>query len=108
MEIGTFSFNVQVVNPGGIYGTRSTNLVVDFDPYRSDINRSDAMTTDRVAGKDLAWLAYAYGSAEVDPRWNPDADLSGDGFVDGQDLALLAVGFGQCWNGSNWSASACP
>ena len=108
MEIGTFSFDVQVVNPDGIYGTRSTNLVVGFDPYRSDMNRSDAMTTDRVDGKDLAWLAYAHGVGEGDPRWNPDADLSGDGFVDGQDLALLAVGFGQCWNGSNWSALACP
>ncbi len=108
MEVGAFGFDVQIVNPDGISGTRSTNLVVAFDPYRSDMNRSDTMTTDRVDGKDLAWLAYAYTAGEGDPRWNPDADLNGDGFVDGQDLALLAVGFGACWDGSNWSASACP
>ncbi len=108
MEVGTFDFDIQIVNPDGIQGSRNTNLVVAFDPYRSDLNRSDATTTDRVDGKDLAWLAYAHGSAEGDPRWNPDADLSGDGLVDGQDLALLAVGFGQCWTGSNWSATACP
>lgn len=108
MEVGSFNFAVQIVNPDGIFGTQNTSLVVGFNPYRSDMNRSDTITTDRVDGKDLAWLAYAYATAEGDPRWNPDADLSGDGLVDGQDLALLAIGFGQCWNGSNWSASACP
>lgn len=108
MEVGSFNFDIQVINPGGIFGERQANLVVAFDPFRSDMNRSDAMTKDRVDGKDLAWLAYAHGTNEADPRWNPDADLNGDGWVDGQDLSLLAIGFGQCWNGSGWSAIACP
>lgn len=108
MEIGTFAFNIQIVNPSGIYGNRTANLVVGYDPFRTDMNRSDAMTKDRVDGKDLAWLAYAHGTNEGDPRWNADADLNGDGSVDGQDLSLMAVGFGMCWNGSNWSAAACP
>ena len=108
MEIGNFNFDIQVLNPDGIYGANVSNLAVGFQSFRSDLNRTDAMTRDRVDGKDLAWLAYSHGSSEGETRWNADADLSGDGVVDGQDLALLAIDFGRCWNGSNWSASACP
>ena len=108
MEVGTFDFDVSVTNPSGVLGVRNTNLVVAYDVVRTDLNRSDTMTADRIDGKDLAWLAFAHGAAEGDARWNADADLNGDGFVDGLDLALLAVGFGGCWNGSGWSGSACP
>jgi hypothetical protein len=108
MQLGTFAFDVEVVNPDGISGARSASLVVAYETFRSDLNRSDSMTKDRVDGKDLAWLAYAHGSAEGQARWDPDADLNGDGQVDGQDLALLAVNFGQCWTGSGWSGTACP
>jgi hypothetical protein len=79
-----------------------------FDEERLDINRSDSETRDRVDGKDLVWLAYSHATTEGDPRFNPDADLNGDGAVDGEDLAYLATGFGACWDGSSWSLSSCP
>jgi hypothetical protein len=60
-----------------------------------------------VDGKDLVWLAHSHASAEGDPFFNPDADLDGDGMVDGNDLAMLAARFGQCWTGSGWSNGAC-
>ena len=108
MEVGSFPLDLEIVNPSGIRGQRGANLVVNYDSTRTDLNQSDTETTNRVDGKDLAWLAFAHGAAEGDPRWNADADLNGDGFVDGQDLALLATSFGQCWNGTGWSGNACP
>ena len=97
-----------VTNPDGLRGTGSALLRVGFDVRRADINRSNASTLDRVDGQDLSWLAYAYGAAEGAPTYSPDADLNGDGFVDGEDLALLSPGFGKCWSGTAWTVGACP
>jgi hypothetical protein len=108
MEVGDFTVNMSVCNPSMVYGSRSAGLEIAFNASRSDINRSDATTTDRVDGKDLVWLAYAYGASEGESYYNPDADLDGDGMVDGVDLAYLATSFGMCWNGASWSATACP
>jgi hypothetical protein len=108
MEIGDFLLDVSVRNPDAVFGSHPVSLEITFDQFRSDINRSDSTTTDRVDGKDLVWLAHAYGSSEGEPYFNPDADLDGDGLVDGVDLAYLAASFGLCWNGSGWSSTACP
>jgi hypothetical protein len=107
MEIGDLRLDFSVRNPDAIYGSRAVSVEITFDEARSDINRSDTTTADRVDGKDLIWLAYAYGSRESEPYYNPDADLDGDGLVDGMDLAYLAASFGMCWNGTAWSTHAC-
>ena len=108
MEVGSFGVSVDVANPDTVFGTSSTTLNVQFAEARADVNDSDAVTANRIDGKDLVWIAYAFGSSEGQPKHNSDADLNGDGFVDGDDLAYLATRFGGCWNGSGWSASACP
>ena len=68
------------------------------------------MTRDRVDGKDLTWLAFAFNSREGDPNFNPDADLNGDGLVSGEDLSLMTAAqrWGGCWDGSAWDVAACP
>jgi hypothetical protein len=108
MEIGDFSIGFEVRNPDTVFGSGSRTLTVQFNPVRADVNRSDSSTRDRVDGKDLIWMAYSYARLEGDPFYNPDADLDGNGQIDGQDLSLLAVDFGRCWDGSGWSAAACP
>jgi len=108
MQVGDFPVGLEVRNPDGVFGSRISELEVLFNEARADINRSDSTTADRADGKDLAWLAYAHGSAEGEAYYSPDADLDGDGLVDGIDLALLAARFGMCWDGSGWSVSACP
>jgi hypothetical protein len=107
MEVGTFSVVYEVRNPDETFGVGSRSFEVLFDSSRWDINRSDSETRDRIDGADLSWLSFSYGSNEGDPFYDPDADLNGDGMVDGEDLAFLATGFGLCWSGSDWSVDAC-
>jgi hypothetical protein len=104
MEVGRHSF--RIVSPEGVIGVGTID--VELKQQRLDINRSDATTRDRVDGKDLVWLAYSHGTDEGEQRYNPDADLNGDGEIDGEDLAYLASGFGGCWTGTGWRPDACP
>jgi hypothetical protein len=49
----------------------------------------------RVDGADLILLSAAFGSTPSDSNWNPDADLNQDGAVNGQDLTILAMHYGE-------------
>jgi len=107
MEVGSFAFDFVVRNPDAVFGLRRSGFEIRFDRLRWDINRDDPDSEDRIDGADLSWLSYSYGSREGEAFYDPDADLNGDGIVDGEDLAFLASGFGLCWSGSAWSAEAC-
>jgi hypothetical protein len=107
MKLGTYSMDVDVVNTDGVTGGGAKDVEVRFGERRSDINTSDLETTNRVDGKDLAWLAHAFNTDEASSMWSADSDLDGDGSVDGNDLAMLASRFGMCWNGTAWSNGAC-
>ena len=48
-----------------------------------------------VDGRDLIRLAFAFGAADGDPRYDERADIDGSGAVDGNDLALLVAAFGR-------------
>lgn len=107
MTLGTFALDLDVVNPDTVFGGGTRNLEIRFDEARADINRTDSSTTDRVDGKDLAWLAHAFNTTEGGGMWLADSDLDGDGRVDGDDLAMLAARFGMCWASNAWSDGAC-
>jgi hypothetical protein len=49
----------------------------------------------KVSLLDLLILAYAYKSTPSDPRWNPNADIDGNGVVGLTDLVILAAHYGQ-------------
>ena len=104
-QVGTFS--VTVTNGDGTYGVRSDAFEVLLNPFRIDVNRSDATTLGRVDGKDTVWMARFFGSQEPDALYDPDFDLDGDGWVDGEDLVHLATNLGRCWSGSAWNVGAC-
>lgn len=108
MQIGDLVLPVEVINPDSVFGSATAVIKIRFEQQRADINRSDAETRERVDGKDLTWLAFSHGSPEGSEYYNPDADLDGDGLVDGQDLALMAPFFGLCWTGTEWAEAACP
>jgi len=100
-------FSVAVTNSDGTYGTRTEAFQVLINPFRFDVNRSDATTLGRLDGKDTVWLARFFGSQEPDALYDPDFDLDGDGWVDGEDLVFLATNLGRCWSGSTWNVGAC-
>ena len=45
--------------------------------------------------RDIAIVAYSFGSYASDPRWNPIADINEDGKVDIRDIAIVASNFGK-------------
>ena len=78
-----------IINPSGPRGGKSGAFQVQFNERRADIDGSG-----RVGGRDLLYWQNAFGSISGNSAYNPDADLNGDGKVDGTDLSLLAV-----WHG---------
>ena len=63
---------------------------------------------DRVDGQDTLWMLRQFGVDETDPLYDADYDMDGNGWIDGDDLAYLASGFGRCWDGQTWNVNACP
>ena len=61
--------------------------------------RSDIDVSSRVDGFDLGFLARAFGAYSTQDRYHFGADLNRDGIVDGEDLALLAVHWGEIIGG---------
>lgn len=105
-EVGQFTLTV--TNPDDTYGVRVQGFEVQINPARFDVNRSDETTIGRLDGKDTVWMARLFGSREQEPLYDPDFDLDGNGWVDGEDLAYLASNLGRCWSGTGWTVAACP
>jgi len=102
--------DVLVSNPDATFGTKAQAFEVLINPYRFDINRSDAATTNRVDGKDTIWISRHFGVDESDPNYDPDHDFDGNGWVDGSDLSYIASNLGKCWSAGSksWTFAACP
>jgi hypothetical protein len=99
-EVGSFEVTVQ--NPSDVFGKKSNAFTVTINPARFDVNKSDPKTRDRLDGKDTVWLSRTFGAQAGDPLYAPDHDFTGDGWIDGDDLAHLAANLGRCWSGSAW------
>ena len=102
--------DLTVANPDSVFGQKSQAFEVLVNPSRFDINQSDAMTRNRIDGKDTVYLSRMFGMSESDPNFDADDDFDGDGWIDGQDLAYIASNLGRCWAtaSKSWSLAACP
>ncbi|HEU5182524.1 MAG TPA: fibronectin type III domain-containing protein [Candidatus Polarisedimenticolia bacterium] len=80
---------LKITNQNGPVGSKSGALTVVFNEQRADIDGSG-----KVGGRDLLYWQNSFGTVSGNSNYNPDADLNGDGVVDGSDLSLLAV-----WHG---------
>jgi hypothetical protein len=100
-QIGSFEVTVQ--NPTDVFGKKSNAFTVKINPARFDVNKSDAKTRNRLDGKDTVWLSRTFGAQAGDTLYAPDHDFTGDGWIDGDDLAYLASNLGRCWSGSAWT-----
>jgi hypothetical protein len=78
-----------IINQGGPRGSKNGAFNVLFNERRADVDGSG-----RVGGRDLLYWQNAFGTVSGNTNYNLDADLNGDGTVDGADLSLLAV-----WHG---------
>lgn len=107
-EIGTF--RIEIVNPDQVYGAEADAFEVQIEPERFDINVSTETSRGRVDGQDTIWLASNFGAEEGSASYDPDCDLDGNGWVDGDDLSFLAAEFGRCWNvnQNRWDVGSCP
>ena len=90
--IGSDSFTFQTIDSLGV-NSNVVTLAIAVGPV--DIDSSVPSSQDRVDGYDLLALALAFGSDPSQSNWNPAADLNGDGVVDGEDLLILSIHFGE-------------
>ena len=104
------SLDVTVENPDSVFGKKSQAFQVLINPARFDVNQTDAITTNRIDGKDMVYVSRLFGLTDSDPNYDGDEDFDGDGRVDGEDLAYIASNFGLCWAPATqtWTLAACP
>lgn len=66
----------------------SDGYFTNYSPY--DLNKDGHVNI-----TDVAIVTTAFGTEEGDPRWDPRADVNGDGLVDIFDLVTIAIHFGE-------------
>jgi N-acetylneuraminic acid mutarotase len=64
------------------------------DACETGAEAADADRSNRVDGVDLAMLGRAFGCHAGDPRFDARVDLTNDGVIDGDDLAMMAAVWG--------------
>ena len=69
-----------------------TVLTVTEAPNPWDLNRDNT-----VDNKDVELFKKSFGNGTGDPDYNPQADFNGDSVVNGKDLIILAVHFGEIY-----------
>jgi hypothetical protein len=104
-QVGTHALTVQ--NPDGVY-IDTLAFQVGLNPARFDVNQNDHTTLGRIDGQDVAWISRLNAVRESDADYDPDADINGDGWIDGEDFSFVAANFGLCWSGTAWTLAACP
>jgi len=107
-QIGRLDLTVS--NSDSVFGTKTQAFEVLINPFRFDVNRTDATTTNRIDGKDTVYVSRQFGQSDSNPNYDPDDDFDGDGWIDGNDLAYIASNLGRCWStaSKSWTLAACP
>jgi len=101
-EVGWFTLTV--TNPSGTTLSKTQAFGVQVNPARFDLDKGYDCTTGWLDGWDTNALSVVFGSHAGDSVYQPDADIDGDGAVDGSDLAYVGSAFGKFWSGSAWVA----
>jgi hypothetical protein len=89
-SLTSFSYQVRALDLGGNLSGYSNSATASTPVIPGDVTLSG-----RVDGNDLIALSAAFGSSPGDPNWNANADLNNNGTVDGPDLSILAMHYGE-------------
>lgn len=109
--VEVFTWNTTGLAPCNNYTISGQASMVPFEFNTTNNIFVDGSVAMRIVGdingdgkvdiKDVSEAAKAFGSTPANPRWNPDADVTGrvylvpDGVVDIKDVALIAKNFGK-------------
>lgn len=66
-----------------------------YDEKSKSYDETFSMLYFKVNLVDLVLLANAYGATPSNSKWNPNADIDGNGVVGLTDLVILALHYGQ-------------
>jgi hypothetical protein len=92
-ELGFGSYTVQAFIPPLPFQIDTTNN--NFTTTATVTIPGDLNGDFKVSLQDLVILANAYGYTSIAPKWNPNADIDGNGIVGLSDLVTLAIHYGQ-------------
>jgi PKD repeat protein len=90
-RMGQYVVSLNVTTSAGLWDVK--NVTVKILPHIADLNEDG-----KVDILDLAIFGRAYGSTPGGDRWNPRADLDGNGLVNIKDGAVIARSFNMCIN----------
>ncbi len=99
-EVGWFTLTVE--NATHTIASKTQAFGVQVNPARFDLDKRYDCTAGWLDGWDTNALSAVFGSKDGDSLYQPDADIDGDGTVDGNDLAYIGSAFGKYWSGSAW------
>lgn len=118
-------YTLTVTNTDGSSATLDDAVEILVDPARRDLDKTKYWTDNRIDGLDLGWIKQALPSNQpctccadaTCPSFQHQLDIDGDGWIDGNDLALVYTDhFGLCWDNSSnpngattwpWTDQAC-
>jgi hypothetical protein len=112
------AYTLKVTNADGSSASLDGAFEISLDPSRRDHDKSEYWTSDRIDGLDLAGIMRTLPTDQpciccsdaTCSSFDHTMDIDGDGWIDGNDLALVYTDhFGLCWDGSrnNWTDQAC-
>ena len=96
-----------VTNLDGSSATLNNAVEILLDPTRRDPDKSEFWTDNRIDTLDWAWIQRTLPQSQSCPccsdatcqSFQHHLDIDGDGWIDGNDLALLVTDhLGLCWD----------
>lgn len=116
---GTYEMTLRTTD--GVQQAPPRDFIVDVNAARTNVNTESSPATElRLDGADLASLLRRHHKCDplvVSPceaaeaaGYDFDFDFDGNGIIEGDDLSIMLVGWGGCWNENDraWSVTACP
>lgn len=81
----------------GILSGKVQEYHANYDPENPAVARTDVNHNRKIDIRDIAKVAYAYGSTIGSPLYEPDLDFNSDSIINLMDLTIIASNFGKTY-----------